>query len=270
LARYIPLVSLYFLLHDQVFPDNTAEACSWSFHLATWLVTIGMYFAEVILAVRTWAVWRKDRRVGLVLAALLIATIIVGCICIRTFLDTLEFGPAPYPGFRGCFITVSGSSLLYVAFIAVGSVEIVILVLMSISAFRSYRSGNTSELSNVIHRDGMWSSRYVNSRAIIISFHCCRYSILHLSTVPRSCQYDHHACLSTRSSNLASPVGVAVFAFKLRFNRCPIIPGCRVSFTLYLLLESLSTSGPQARGVPKIQYLSCIIAIMRNIGYLCL
>jgi len=154
LARYIPLINVYFLLHDQVLLGNTANGCSWSFHLATWMVTVGIYLAEVILAIRTWAVWRKNRRVGVVLAALLTAAIITECISVRTFLDTLEFGPAPYPEFRGCFV-VSGSNLLFIGFIAIGSVEIVVLALMSISAFRAYRSGNNNHLSNVIHRDGI-------------------------------------------------------------------------------------------------------------------
>jgi len=45
--------------------------------------------------------------------------------------------------------------VFWVCFIALSVVEGVVLLLMAISAFRSYKAGNTSELSNVIHRDGI-------------------------------------------------------------------------------------------------------------------
>jgi len=154
LARYIPLVNVYFILQNQIFPDVTAEACAWGYKIITWLIMSGIVFAEMILMLRTWIVWNRDRWVGITLAAVMCGVIILECICSNRFTESLQIQNPPYPGYRGCFVT-SASRVLLVDFIALTVLELIVLALMGASAWRSYYLGDAYELSNVIHSDGI-------------------------------------------------------------------------------------------------------------------
>jgi len=77
---------------------------------------------EAVLAIRTWAMWCRNRVVGIVLAVLTLANLIVQCIimtdlirsikCMSLNLGYMTFFnptvyidvPPPYLGFRGCFL----------------------------------------------------------------------------------------------------------------------------------------------------------------------
>jgi len=115
----------------------------------------GMVTAEVILALRTWAVWRRDSGIGCGLIILAVGLFIPTCIFTSHFLRNLKFDPPLYVGFRGCLFRIKGVRAEFVGVFAIGIVEIVVLGLMMISAFRLYRSGDRNELLNIIHRDGI-------------------------------------------------------------------------------------------------------------------
>jgi len=66
----------------------------------------------------------------------------------------MTFGPPLYPGFKGCNLTASPTSM-WENYAIMTAVEAIVLALMVISAFRSYRFSNGSELWRVIHRDGI-------------------------------------------------------------------------------------------------------------------
>jgi len=154
LIRYTAFTSLFLILFNQTFLDLSVETCKVTIPTAAWFLVTQMFLSETVLAIRTWAVWRRNRIIGVGLAALLVATLILQCIWVNTFLSSIQFAPPPYPGFRGCFCTSAPRSW-WKNYAAVTGGEAVVLVLMTISAVRSYRSGNISELSNVIHRDGI-------------------------------------------------------------------------------------------------------------------
>jgi len=154
LARYIPLANSYFILQNQIFPDVAAGTCTWGLKIITWLILSGIVFAEMILMLRTWVVWNRDRRVGITLAAVICGAIIAECICNNRFTESLQIQNPLYPGYRGCFLT-NTNRILLVDFVILTVVELIVLAFMGASAWRSYYLGDAYELSNVVHRDGI-------------------------------------------------------------------------------------------------------------------
>jgi hypothetical protein len=89
----------------------------------------GYPFCEVVLCIRTWAVWNKSRIIGIGLAILILGDLIVQCFLVNKFVVSMEcafFGchllslfdhdtctdsPSLYPGFRGCFVTHANRAL---------------------------------------------------------------------------------------------------------------------------------------------------------------
>lgn len=154
LARYTPAISMYFSLHNQIFPDVSSDLCPVTYQVASWLFVAGILFAETMLLLRTWAVWCRDGRIGLCFAALLACCSILVIITNVKFLVTIKFAPLPYHGFRGCFVTDIDDSLL-AQFIGLAVIDAIVLLFTVFSALRAYKSGNNGELTNIIHRDAI-------------------------------------------------------------------------------------------------------------------
>jgi len=106
------------------------------------------------MCVRTWALWRRDFRVGVVLATMMTVTFVAQCMVIVKFNSSLIIEPPPFKGYRGCFL-VGASSLLEYTYVMWLIVDAVVLALIATSAFKAYKLGDTSRLLNVVHRDGI-------------------------------------------------------------------------------------------------------------------
>jgi len=154
LVRYLPFIGIYFDLHNQILLGSTKGECEWMYPMLMWVTTIAMFAAISVLTIRTWAVWRRDMKVGGFLAALTVGAFVGASYCNAKFNRSLKISDSPIPGNRGCFVT-GASTILRVDFIASGVLEFSALILMAISAYKAYRIGNTNKLSTVLHRDGI-------------------------------------------------------------------------------------------------------------------
>jgi hypothetical protein len=129
---------------------------------------------KVILCVMTWAIWRQSKFIGIGLVLMTMTYLALQCVMANKaalsfsceFLELMLFTPlnapscavarAPYPGFRGCFIT-RAVDLSLANFAAAAVVEtsqcrsmsirfhkslrpIVVLILLAVSAFRFCQS----------------------------------------------------------------------------------------------------------------------------------
>ncbi|KAF9785187.1 hypothetical protein BJ322DRAFT_815113 [Thelephora terrestris] len=139
---------------DQFALGPTPDSCKKALQAACWAGILGMDLTEIVLAIRTYAVWNKDKRVGFGLALLLIACQIPNTIFVERFIEVINFIDNPFPEtYRGC-LAVSGTNIIYVNWVLFIILEGVVLVLMVISAMRTYRK-NTSDFLNVIYLHGM-------------------------------------------------------------------------------------------------------------------
>jgi len=89
-VRYASLVSTILLLHNKLFPDIPIEGCKTIPPLSAWAVTIQLFLTDVVIAIRTWAVWNKHRIVGVVLVALSLGNLVFSCVKTSRFLATVE------------------------------------------------------------------------------------------------------------------------------------------------------------------------------------
>jgi len=154
LARYAPFVSLSLQLRNQFAPNPSPGSCEKSIQAACWVSLVGMNMAEVILFIRTYAVWNKDKRVGIGLAGLWVVCQVPSVVIAERFLASLNFIPNPLPGIvQGC-VTPVASKLVSLDWVVFSVMEGVVLVLMIVSALRTYRQ-NISNLLNVIYVDGI-------------------------------------------------------------------------------------------------------------------
>jgi len=153
-VRYVPFAALGFNVQTQLAMGVSADTCRWVYPVVTWLIMPSIALAEVILMVRTWAVWHRDRKVGAALLVALVGTLFTACYCNVKFLKAFKLADPPFPTYRGCFV-VGASDIMKTAFIFLTVLESLVLILMIISAVKSYREGSKNQLLAVIHRDGI-------------------------------------------------------------------------------------------------------------------
>jgi len=121
------------------------------FFLVSGLMVLGIISAEIILVVRTWAIWGRTRLMGIfltVIAALCIITVI--SIEIVTF-NSGTFTPIPS---NGCLATQQ-SKLLGIDFIIIIIFESFVLILTLIKGLQHYRSFGLHGCLSVLYRDGI-------------------------------------------------------------------------------------------------------------------
>lgn len=160
LTRYTTFVITFMVLHDQMFMDASEASCKTRWKTTLWLMASRSLLAETILCVRTWAIWNRNKTVGRLLMATMFIYATVLCFFVDKFARSLQIVSPPYPSFRGCEI-VHASRILWGQFASLFAVQIVVLTLVVISAYRLYRTGRNTELSFIIHRDGVLFYVYV-------------------------------------------------------------------------------------------------------------
>jgi len=166
LVRYLPIFSLGMDIPNVLIMGMKPSYCSWSFPMAMWLLMFGVFLAEIVLIIRTWAIYHRNKIVGCGLVVLLLCSGGAATYSGIVYQKTLTFSPPLYPGFRGCVVKTA-STVLGVGFLVLAGVDIVVFLLIAMSAFGAYRTGSTNELITVIHRDGMLFYVYLLAASVV-------------------------------------------------------------------------------------------------------
>lgn len=154
IVRYLPFLAFFLFLWIQVIRGVTRASCEWVFPVVVWATTISTFTAEVIMMIRTWAVWHRDKRVGILFAALCCLYVGLATVGNVRFIRSLVLAEPPIPGFRGCFVTAAENSLTN-DYIMLVVMESLVLIFTAASAIRTSQTGSVNRLTAIIYRDGI-------------------------------------------------------------------------------------------------------------------
>jgi len=146
--------NLILLLYGQLFVDVSIDWCKGTMYAAGWLMLIKPVLAEIIFCLRTWAIWKRNKAVGMTLLVPLLITFAAACYVMADFLHSLRIDNSPYPGFQGCF-WISAKKIMWAEYTLLFGIEAIVLAFVIISAVRLYRAGVINKLSLVTHMDGI-------------------------------------------------------------------------------------------------------------------
>ncbi|KZV90875.1 hypothetical protein EXIGLDRAFT_770435 [Exidia glandulosa HHB12029] len=154
LARYLTWPELVSGLVHQ-FWDIDAGMCHRIFGYNSFSIVWGIGAAEMILVLRTWAIWDRHRGLLIGLVTLFFGVWIAESYIISQLVDKTIFVPATSfsPVLRGCVITASTQIVTY-AWILLTAYEALILGLTLVKAVQHFRSGS-NRLMNMLYRDGI-------------------------------------------------------------------------------------------------------------------
>ncbi|KAF9649434.1 hypothetical protein BDM02DRAFT_3113855 [Thelephora ganbajun] len=155
LTRYIPFAANVVILYNHLLPDVSDAICTDTFKTAAWLYFMGLVLAEVILMVRTWACWGRNKYIGIGLAFWMLLCQIPSAIFMYKFLNSLRFwSTIVYPIPNSCLV-VQSNRLLWGNWFVLLLGEGATLILMVIFTYRTSREGSNTPLVRLICRDGL-------------------------------------------------------------------------------------------------------------------
>ncbi|KDR82178.1 hypothetical protein GALMADRAFT_264430 [Galerina marginata CBS 339.88] len=159
--RYLPIVDTIFLnLQSQLGENLGAAECLRLYSASGWLMFFGFALSEVILTLRAWAVWNRERRLTIILVVLWVMVWGPIAAFIAHFIRSIIIGPPPYAGYRGCFVYDANTSL-FLCFLLLTVWNIVVFGLMAVVGIRIRAWSSKSKLFQLIYRDGAIYYLYV-------------------------------------------------------------------------------------------------------------
>ncbi|KAF8581516.1 hypothetical protein K439DRAFT_1636073 [Ramaria rubella] len=164
LTRYAVFADTFMVLYHQ-FAILDATTCDALYKAIGFLLGVGTLIAETILAVRTWVIWHRDPRIGIILIVALVGFWTPVFYFLRVALYSLVFAESPFPGTPGCFL-VKQNPILWAVFVFVMIFETLILALTLLKGIEHFRS-TQSTLVSVLYRDGIMNYVYLCMLSIV-------------------------------------------------------------------------------------------------------
>ncbi|TCD65713.1 hypothetical protein EIP91_002289 [Steccherinum ochraceum] len=156
-TRYSCFVDLFLGVSFHLTDGITPQECHRLFLLIGWLNVVGIIVAEVVMVVRTWAIWNKSRRVGIGLAVMSVSTVVAGCLIEGLFLKTLTFTSYPHMNIPGCALTGGNPTvgIVFILIIIVETIALVLTLIKGVQRFRHLGIQRSQGLVYVLYRDGV-------------------------------------------------------------------------------------------------------------------
>ncbi|KXN80908.1 hypothetical protein AN958_06855 [Leucoagaricus sp. SymC.cos] len=181
LARYLPFMDIPVLLYHQFAPSPPLTICNATYK---YQACMSIELVEVVLTVRTWAVWNKDWRLTFGLFTTLALTTAAEFYLVSVYLKSSHHNESPIPSLIGCFITTSSSKLAicFAIFMAFDGCmyfdprmhgcddsdhDLGILALMVIRGIAVLKSGGDSQLLRIVYGDGVIYYVYIFGLSLI-------------------------------------------------------------------------------------------------------
>ncbi|EJD38829.1 hypothetical protein AURDEDRAFT_172149 [Auricularia subglabra TFB-10046 SS5] len=141
-SRYLAWPEFIFLLYMDLF-DVSEKLCYGGFVYLTWSIFAGILIAQVVLILRTWAIWGGQRRIIQALALLLLTITTVNLWIVARYIQHTRL--KEMSGIHGCLVTSSSKSIAS-GWIAISSFEFVIVVMTVLKGIEHFAS---------LYRDGI-------------------------------------------------------------------------------------------------------------------
>jgi len=154
LTRYTPFIDAGLSLHYHFQSSPRVETCQLVVSLNSCLFFSGTAASQIILTMRTWAVWDRNKQLGIALGIFFAMCALPDIGIIVIFLKSLRFIPLKSPALLGCLV-IEASPYLSISWILLLIYEAGIFFLMLIEGIRCYKLSSNSQLFRVVFKNGL-------------------------------------------------------------------------------------------------------------------
>lgn len=190
-GRWSPITLLFFTTRYLPFGDSPALLlhhfankpatllCSVSITVQSWSFLVGVSLSEIVLILRTTAIWGSSKPIAIFLSALLVATTIPSVYFVNRYANSIKFVPSPASVVDGCFLGAA-DNVLFVFYVGLQVFETVVFLLTLWKA-GSYLKGS---FYRELYRDSVTFYAYlftislINTIVFFLTASPCRGGIL--------------------------------------------------------------------------------------------
>jgi len=156
-SKYLAFVDGVLVLLFLFDTELQHTTCLTLYSATTYVILVGIVLAEIILLMRTCALWGLSRYILWYLVAIDFGAATLAIVKLRStyHIDKLSFVPSPIPTIRPCFAVFNDNVVdnVYIDFICVMAAELNVLLLTFWRGFVHWKR-STSPLINIFYRDG--------------------------------------------------------------------------------------------------------------------
>ncbi|KAH7929181.1 hypothetical protein BV22DRAFT_1029809 [Leucogyrophana mollusca] len=180
-TKYLPFIDVILLvLYRDLLSEPSDRACHFALSIASYDVylcsdayPIGMSVAEIIIMVRTWAIWGRGRRLAIILIVVGVASFTFTCYFSVMWVQSLTFSVIHDSVLGGCIATSNKNGILLVPWSLFMCTESLLLLMMMVHAYpvvRQNRENTTTALYRVLLRDGRSSYLRLSLSVVNLGF----------------------------------------------------------------------------------------------------
>ncbi|KAJ4475735.1 hypothetical protein J3R30DRAFT_3502298 [Lentinula aciculospora] len=146
--RYLPFFDRVISVNYNFNANISAEQCLIQAQAVSWLMFIGIALSELILMLRTYAVWERKRPMLILLVILTVILIVPAIVFTELEVSSLQF-----TSLRGCRMTTA-SNVIFLAFCLLTAYESVLAILIAIQAYKHLRQTRSPWVTK-LYKDGI-------------------------------------------------------------------------------------------------------------------
>ncbi|KIM37474.1 hypothetical protein M413DRAFT_275052 [Hebeloma cylindrosporum] len=150
LNRYLPVANLI-LAYIPLKVYMPASACRHVYITIAWINLTGICVAQIILYLRTIALWARNRWVLWSLVTLYLCTLAPCLVLAKIYTNSLHFGVGPPGSGAGC-ILLNSNPIIFLDYILLFISETTVVVLTLVRAYKHLRYSNSSWVHQLYER----------------------------------------------------------------------------------------------------------------------
>jgi len=153
LTRYCGFFEAFWILWYSFDTNLTPDSCRKVYQIAVWSMTFGIIVCQVVLIIRTYAIWERRITILLYLCSIQAVAIIIISFELNQSNQSVIFVPSPSPTTVPCVPTLSNNKL-FVVYCCVMGLELNILCLSLVKGLSQWRR-DSMPLVRTLYRDGV-------------------------------------------------------------------------------------------------------------------
>ncbi|KAH7929179.1 hypothetical protein BV22DRAFT_1029806 [Leucogyrophana mollusca] len=158
-TKYSPFIDVTLMvLYRDLLSEPSDAACHFALSLAFYVYLIGISVAEIIILVRTWAIWGRGRRLAIILIVVEAAVFTFAFYFTIMYVKSLAFSVIPDSVLSGCISTNEKNDNILVdwaLFMGIESLSLLMMIVHAYPVVRQSRGITMTALYGVLLRDGI-------------------------------------------------------------------------------------------------------------------
>ncbi|KAA1472317.1 hypothetical protein DENSPDRAFT_838550 [Dentipellis sp. KUC8613] len=154
ISRYSPYLDTVLNIYDYLAPNPNPRTCYITYSIGSVLTAVGIAFSEMILIIRTYALFKRSRKFLYIFGPLWIAACSIAVWSVSDFVKSIVFERRPEPQIPGCYMAVV-SPIVFVCFATLLIIETIIVICTIWKGVTLLREVKSSPFMRAFYRDSI-------------------------------------------------------------------------------------------------------------------